>query len=82
MSDNQEIRNTTAKISINDYEYLANFKVGYFENLNSADRLVDGVKFCMNQTFSENKLNETRFLNCYKLRRTMLEKADRLNLFD
>lgn len=30
MSDNQAIRNSTAKATLNEYEYLANFKVGYF----------------------------------------------------
>jgi len=82
MSDNQELRNFTAQATINDYEYLANFKFGYFENVNGLDRLFEGVNFCMKQTFSENNLNEKRFLNCYKLRKAMLEKADRLNLFD
>jgi len=82
MSDNQAIRNTTAKATINDYEYLANFKLGYFENLNDLDRLVEGVHFCMKNTYTENKLNEQRFLNCFKLRKAMLEKTDRLNLFD
>jgi hypothetical protein len=82
MSDNQAIRNKTAKISVNDYEYLANFKLGNFENLKEVDRLVEGINFCMKQTYSENNLNEKRFLNCFKLRKAMLEKADRLNLFD
>jgi hypothetical protein len=82
MSDNQAIRNQTAKATLNDYEYLANFKVGYFENLNNLDRLIEGVNFCMKQTFTDNKLNEQRFFKCYNLRNGMMERADRLNLFD
>lgn len=82
MSDNQEIRNHTAKATLNDYEYLANFKVGYFENSDKLDRLIAGVNFCMKETYADKKLNEQRFLNCYKLRNAMLKRADRLNLFD
>lgn len=82
MSDNQAIRNQTAKATLNDYEYLANFKVGYFENLTNVDRLFEGVNFCMKQTYSDNKFNEQRFLNCYRLRKAMMERTDRLNLFD
>ena len=82
MSDNKSIRNSISKTTLNDYEYLDNFKVGYFENVNWIDGLIEGVNFCMKQTFSDSKLNENRFLNCFKLRTTMMERANRLNLFD
>ena len=82
MADIQTIRNQTAKATLNDYEYLAKFKVGYFENLNSYDRLIEGVNFCIKQTYSENTLNEQRFLNCFSLRKAMMERVDRLNLLD
>lgn len=82
MSDNQAIRNQTAKATLNNYEYLANFRVGYFEELSNVDRLIEGVNFCMKQTYADNKLNEQRFLNCFKLRQAMMARADRLNLFD
>ena len=86
MTDNQgnvSTRNQTAVASINDYEYLSNFKLGYFENLSHLDRLVDGVSYCMKFSYSENhKLNENRLLKCYQLRSALLHKADKLNLFD
>lgn len=82
MSDNQGIRNYSAQASINDYEYSSNFKLGYFENLTSGDRIIEGVSFCMEKSYKEGTLNENKFLKCYQLRKNLLEKADKLNFFN
>lgn len=82
MSANQAYSKRTAIATLNDYEYNANFNLGFFENQSLLDRAINGINFCMKQSYVDKKLNEQRLMNCYKLRKAMLETADRLNMFD
>lgn len=81
MSDNQNSRNFTAYASINDYEYNANFTLGNFEDKNRNVRMIEGIEFCMKQTYKDNRLNEEKFKNCYSLRKQLLDNADKVNMF-
>ena len=82
MSNNQSIRNTSANASINDYEYISNFKLGSFEDKSYSVRVFEGVEYCMRYSYKDNKLNEERFNNCYSLRKQYLDKADKLDMFN
>ena len=64
-NNNQTVRNSSAQASIDDYEYISNFKLGSFEDKNYYTRMFEGVEFCMKQSYKNNQLNEEQFKNCY-----------------
>lgn len=80
MSNNNSMNNFSAQASINDYEYISNFRLGSFENKSQFIRMFEGVEFCMKMTSKDNKFNEEKFKNCYSLRKQMLEKADKVDM--
>ena len=82
MSNNQTIRNSSAQASVDDYEYISNFKLGSFEDKSPNVRIIEGVEFCMKHSYKDNKLNEEKFKNCYSLRKQLLQKADMVDMFN
>ncbi len=81
MSDNQSIRNSSVQASVDDYEYISNFYLGYFEDKPADVRLYEGVEYCLRHSYKDNKLNEDKFKLCYVLRKQLLEKADQVDMF-